>query len=267
MRLTNRDKQVVKAVNDFRVMRQDQVQRLLFPSKNTAQIRLWNLWQHGFLKREFLLTWGGVQNSPVLYLIDKLGVDLLQSEFEYEKDSLRWSARRPGDRFLRHTLGLSEVRLAFALSCQKHDYTLMTWLDEKAVKADHDKVTAKRRLVPILPDAYFMVQTPKGKAHFFLEFDRGPERLGIFKKKIVAYRAYFKTNKPYTRYGTDKIRVLTVVEGSQTRANHLRQVTEKQKGKSRFLFSTLEMVSNEDILTAPIWQAAASSKLSPLLEL
>src|SRR5262245_57050669 len=38
--LTARDKQVVRLVNDYRVIRQEHIEKLLFPSKNTAQKRL-----------------------------------------------------------------------------------------------------------------------------------------------------------------------------------------------------------------------------------
>src|SRR5919199_364482 len=93
--LTARDKEIIKLVNDFRVIRQEQIEKLLFPSKNTAQKRLWLLWQNGFLKREFLPVFGGVPNSPILYLVDREGVDLLQTEFGYERQQLRWFTTTP----------------------------------------------------------------------------------------------------------------------------------------------------------------------------
>ena len=66
MRLTPRDKQVVRLINDFRVMRQDQIQRLVFPSRNTAQVRLRLLWEHGYLRRQFFPRARGDSNQPHL---------------------------------------------------------------------------------------------------------------------------------------------------------------------------------------------------------
>jgi hypothetical protein len=271
MRLTVRDKQVVKAVNDFRVMRQDQVRRLLFPSKNTAQVRLWLLWQHGYLKREFLPVIGGIQTSPILYVLDKRGVQLLRDEFDYNSQSLRWSrGQRLSQQFLEHTLGLSEIRLAVTLSCRKGHYQLETWRDEKALRADYDKVQLGRRLVAVLPDAYFVVRIPAGELHFFLEYDRGLESLKYFKGKMAAYVAYFRSGKCEARYGTDRIRVLTVNEGGRTgvgrrRLNNLRRVTEEVEGRHRFWFSSLADVASEDALSASIWRVAGNSRLTPLL--
>ena len=271
MRLTERDKQVVKVVNDFRVMRQDQVQRLLFPSRNTAQIRLWLLWQHAYLRREFLPVTGGIQTSLVLYVLDKRGAELLQSEFGYDRESLRYS-RRPSltHQFLDHTLGLSEIRLAVTLSCREHDYQLKTWMDENTLKSNYDKVQVGQRLVAVLPDAYFVIGAPRGDIHFFLEYDRGAEHLRYFKRKMAAYVAYYRTGKCDARYGTNRIRVLTVNEGGRTGAGwkrlaNLKRVTEEVGGRRRFWFGGLADVAWEDFLSAAIWQVAGSADLTPLI--
>ena len=271
MRLTERDKQVVKAVNDFRVMRQDQVQRLFFPSRNTAQVRLWLLWQHGYLRREFLPVIGGIQTSPVLYVPDRRGAELLRDEFGYDNQSLRWSrSQRFTHQFLEHTLGLAELRLAVTLSCQRHNFQLKTWMDEKALKADYDKVQVGKRLVAVLPDAYFVIVIPVGELHFFLEYDRGAEHLKFFKKKMAAYVSYYHSAKSEARYGTDKIRVLTVNEGGRTgvgrgRLANLKRVTEEVGGHQRFWFGSQADVASEDILSAAIWQVAGSANLTPLI--
>ena len=135
MRLLERDQLVIQAVNDFRVMRQDQIQRLLFPSKNTAQDRLRKLWEHAYLKRAWLPSIGGILTSPILYLVDRRGVELLRREFGYDDNQLRWSAKKASSLFLEHALGLSEVRLAVELACRAHDFDLLHWRDEKALKA------------------------------------------------------------------------------------------------------------------------------------
>ena len=277
MRMTERDKFIVKAANDYRIISQSQLQRLFFGSKSRAQSRLWLLWQHGFLKRQFLPVLGGVQNSPILYLIDKNGVELLQVEFGYTKDDLRWS-RKPtlSHRYLHHTLGLGEIRLAVETSCQNHNFTLVEWRDERRLKQGYDFVQIGRRKKAVLPDGYFKIKVGKtrmGKAqylHFFLEYDRGPETLDFFKEKIRTYWAYFESPLCNKRYGTNSIRVLTVTEGGVShtglkRLKSVRGVTRDFGAHTWFNFTNLERIMNEDFLSAPIWEQTHTTENKPLI--
>ena len=278
MRLTDRDKQTVKAVNDFRIMRQDQLQRLLYLSKNTAQRRLWLLWQHQFLKRTFLPIITGAQTSPILYLVDKTGAELLRTEFGYSKDQLRYSRKANlSYRFLEHTLGLSEIRLSVELSCKDHGFRIVEWYDEKKIKSDYDRVDIQgRRAVSVLPDAYIKIEIDQTEddspvyLHFFLEYDRGKEHLTFFRRKIQTYNVYFQSGKCKTRYGTNRIRVLTVAEGGVTkkgRGRHksVQDVARDTRARDWFWFTSLEDVINEDFLAAPIWEQTHTDKKSALL--
>lgn len=273
MRLTDRDKGVVRAVNDYRVMRQDQIQRLVFPSKTTAQRRLWRLWQHRFLKRSHLLVLGGVQNSPTLYRVDKRGAELLKAEFGYDKESLRWSGNKPlSDRFLNHTIGLGEVRLAFELSSRANQFSIKTWLDEKAIKKNYHRIRLGRRIVSVVPDAYVLVSIPtRGtQLHFFIEYDRSSESLNFFKRKIEAYSAYFQSGQAVKQYGTNRIRVLTVTEKdpiskNRTRARSLEKLAEKAAAHPWFWFANLSAVVANDILTEPVWRQTNRQTPTPLV--
>lgn len=261
MRLTDRDRQVVQAVNDCRVLTQDQLERLFFGSQTRAQARLWLLWQHGFLRREFLPVRGGIQNSPTLYVLDARGAELLQSDLGYNLSQVRYSRKPLSYPFLQHTLGLNDIRIAIVLACQRRGYALKTWLDERDLKADYDKVRVGSHWVAVIPDGYFAVRVLSGVVHFFLEFDRGPERLAVFRRKVEAYLAYYRGGGMASRFGTDRIRVLTVTEGGESLAGrerlaNVKAVTEQAGGRSRFWFSSLEQVMGEDALAAPIWQVA-----------
>src|SRR5258708_1129902 len=81
MRLTERDKRIVEAVCLYKVMRQDHVQGLFFGHKAAAQRRLVKLYDYGYLERYFLPARGGLMSRPVLYGLDKRGVELLRREF------------------------------------------------------------------------------------------------------------------------------------------------------------------------------------------
>src|SRR5258708_39691078 len=92
MQLTTRDKAIIRAICDYRVLRQDQIQILFFGAnpgaRARAQKRLVKLFDHKYLARFFLPSRGGLMSSPVLYGLDKRGAELLQGEFGY--DDLHW---------------------------------------------------------------------------------------------------------------------------------------------------------------------------------
>ena len=69
MRLTARDLEVVAAVHDCQVLRRDQIQQLLFPSKNTANEPLKRLFQHGYLARRWLAVEYGQGSDQALHLL------------------------------------------------------------------------------------------------------------------------------------------------------------------------------------------------------
>lgn len=277
MRLTSRDKETVRAVNDYRVLRQDQVQRLLYPSKTTAQRRLWLLWQHGYLKRDFLPVITGAQTSPILYSIDKRGTELLQAEYGYSKEQLRYSGKKQvSSRFLEHTLGLGEIRLSVELSCTQHNFTIIEWHDEKKTKSNYDRVDLRgRRGVSVLPDAYIKIRINDNDQtavylHFFVEYDRGGEHLTFFRRKIQTYNVYFQSGKCVERYGTNRVRVLTITEGGITRKGRgrhksVQDIAKDTRAKDWFWFTSLEDVIKEDFLKAPIWEQTHDDKLRPLV--
>src|SRR5258707_4437607 len=95
MQWTNRDKEIIRAICDYRILRQDQIQALFFGvnagARARAQKRLVKLFDHKYLTRFFLPTHGGMNSSPILYGLDKRGAELLRLAFGY--DELHWYAR------------------------------------------------------------------------------------------------------------------------------------------------------------------------------
>jgi hypothetical protein len=235
MRLTERDRQIIEAVYLHRVLRQDQVQALFFGSKSAAQRRLALLYHHGYLARQFLPVRGGIMNSPILYLLDRRGAELLRAEYGYEE--VRWHARdnKVGEDFLEHALAINDFRIAVCLASRHAGYRVLTWLGEAELKADYDRVairsaSGRKRAVPVIPDSYFALDTPQGRAHFFLELDRGTMTTRRFRTKIEAYLAYYQGGGYQRRFGTRSLRVLTVTLGER-RLENLKRVTGEAGGE------------------------------------
>jgi hypothetical protein len=275
MRLTERDKWIVEAVYQYRVLMQRQIEQLFFGHKTSAQRRLSLLYQHGYLERQFLPVRGGIMNSPILYLLDKRGAELLAAEFGH--NDIRWKREnnQVGQEFLEHALAINEVRIAVTLACQKLGYTLLTWKGESDLKGDYDRVKlgsllSKRTSVSVIPDSQFVVDTPrqseKTKAYFFLELDRGTMTTKRFRGKVEAYIEYVNSGGYERRYGTRSLRILTVAP-SRARLASLKQVTEDVGGKNRFWFAVQSDLSANTIFDEAVWSVAGSREAARLIEL
>ena len=162
MRLTDRDKQVIRAVHEFRVLRTDQIQALHFGSRQTAQDRLSKLYHNGYLERRTIRVVGGAASSPALYILDDRGAEVLRSEFGMDVRPPK-KDKRLGVKFLEHTLDINMVRVAITLAAREHGYEIVDWLDDITLSADYDRVQLpgrQNRSVPVTPDSYFAIRVP-----------------------------------------------------------------------------------------------------------
>ena len=273
MRLTDRDTEIIKAVHDFRVMRSDQIEALFFGSQSTASYRLLRLYQHEYLDRHFLPTFGGLASSPALYTIGKYGVGVLRKVSGMEPKEIR---RRPSKQqlsplFLEHTLKINDIRVAVTLAARDNGYKLEQWLDDTTLKADYDRVIIEvksgvRREVSLIPDSYFVLQVPQGRTCFFLEFDRGTMTTARFREKVQAYSTYVASGQYERRYQTRSLRVL-VVTTSRQRLHNLKRVTQEVSGGQMFWFAEFGSIDQGSVLSRPIWHTTSNRTIQATIEL
>ena len=81
MQLTERDKQIIRWVHEYRILSQRQLAALLGVKKSTAAQILVRLYDHQFLDRRFLAVAEGEGGRPTFYVVDRKGADLLRGEF------------------------------------------------------------------------------------------------------------------------------------------------------------------------------------------
>lgn len=265
MRLTERDLEILKAAAEYRVLRQDHIQKLFFGSKSTAQYRLSHLYQHGFLNRHFLPVYAGW--SPTLYTLDRRGVATLKNECGIDH-VLTWDSQN-GHEFLAHTLAINDFRVAVTLASREAGYHVKQWLTETHLKAHYDRVSVtdhkgRKQSVSLIPDSYFTLETPKGKASFFLEMDMGTMTISRFQTKIAAYLAYVQTGLYQERYGTKSLRVLTVTT-SGVRAENLLRAAHSLQSQRLFWFAVKEVLSPNTVLHSPIWIYPGGQESSALV--
>ena len=268
MRLTRRDMHVLLAVRDYRVLRRDQVQRLLFPSKNTANERLKRLYQHGFLQRRWRPVEYGQGMSQALYLLDGRGAEMLAQSSGTDREEIRWRASHNlvSSSFLEHALMFNDVHIAVTLATRRSDVRISRWLGEQALSAepDHVRIPSLSRPVAVIPDGYFVLEEGDRRAHFFLEADRATLSNKRWGRRIRAYAAYVHSGQYARRYATRSLRILTVTTGPKRLAN-LKATTEGVGGGELFWFATQDTVKTNTALFAPIWQIAGRDGEHPLL--
>ncbi|MBZ0300043.1 MAG: replication-relaxation family protein [Anaerolineae bacterium] len=267
MRLTKRDKEIVEAVHRYRLLRQDQIEALFFGSRSATQRVLVRLYDHGFLERRFIPIYSG--RSPTFYVLDRRGADLLRAELGYEDLTWHHSSKDLSADFLEHTLAINDVRIAVTLAARQPGYELLEWRSESDLKAGYDRVrvhtgTGAVRSIPIVPDSYFVVQTPLGRAPFFLEVDRGTETTVRFLTKVRAYAAYYASGDYERRFGNRSLRILTVTVGEKRRDN-LQEVSQKINSPQRFLFAVAADVRAATVFSLPIWYAAGEREPQVLI--
>jgi hypothetical protein len=267
LRLTHRDIQLMQAVYEYRFLDTEQLQRLFFPSKHRAYERLRLLYEHGFLDRVLRGKNMERMNTPLIYVLDKKGVAVLE---EVLKEKLVWDARQKelSDFFLDHNIMVNDFRIRMTMALQALGIPLLSWTSESELRANNTHVNVKlaedrSKRVALIPDAYFQISVQNEDRRFFLEVDMGTMTLKRFQTKVRAYNRYAELEQ---RENTQRpgFRVLTITP-SLARMEHLKLATEAVGGKNRFWFSTLSCLEVETVLTTPIWYKAQSRDLYALL--
>ncbi len=273
MALTERDRQVIKGVNDHRALMTEQIQALFFGSRSTAQSRLSRLYQHEYLERHFPTLFGDASASTqAIYTIGKRGAQLLVDTFGYDRRELRLPKRGALSwKFIEHLFAVNEFRVAIVLAARLKGWTLEDWQDETVFRAKPDYVAlidkkGRTRHKPVLPDGYFLLTTPVGKARFFLEVDRGTETLSKFAPQIRVYEEYVVSGKYQARFQAKSLRVLVVTK-NERRLHSLMQVTERVGGDRKYCFTTIDRITHENVLTGAIWKRLGDTSDSPLVEM
>jgi hypothetical protein len=272
MQLTERDVQVVLAVFAQRVLSREQITRLFFRSKNTANERLMRLYQHGFLERRWLPVAYGHGMGQALYLLGKRGADIVAHQRGIDHQAIGWQAslNHVGSPFLEHSLMINDVRIAVTLAACRPGYGVEAWVGEDELKATPDYVSittssGRQRRVAVIPDSYFVLRLGDRRAHFFLEADRATVSNTRWRDRIRAYRVYTESGRYTERYGTHSLRVLTVTTGPQRLAN-LKRTTEDVGGGQLFWFTTAGEAMAEDVLARPLWRVAGRDERACLVE-
>lgn len=271
-KLTERDVEILKAVNRYRYMRTSQVWHLIFPENTTNQAaarRLKYLYHNGFFGRVQPLIQPGHGSGEMAYYLDKAGQDLLR---DHEEDVFQYGKSGQVKRaFLQHALDLSEFRLCLETALQGNEIVeLHRFTCDFEVKGHTDRAVGNRRYklyhevihpltrerFVVYPDGLIILKG-KGKYEqfqklYFLEIDRGTEGLSRIRDKVIGYNLYLR-EEVYKKFGEfDDFKVL-LQTSSPKRAKNIRRCLVDQEGTDFVWITSMEQVNRDSILTSPIW--------------
>lgn len=271
MKLTDRDIELLITVSRFRVMTTPQLETLFFTSPSTAQYRLQRLFQHEFLERQFLSVLGSAPTSSrTLYTLGERGVAAVAQATDTEvREIYRPKGGVYAWKFIEHTLAINDVRIAVMLGSRIHGFRLEQWLDEASFRASPDYVEVRTesgriQRKPVYPDAYFYLNTPRGKARFFLELDRGVEPRAKIKPQFIVYEAYTTSKRYEERFQAKSLRILVVTTTPQRLAS-LKKVVGEVEGDRKYWFTTIDQITPQTIFTNPIWEQLGDTEKAPLI--
>jgi hypothetical protein len=283
MQLTERDRQIILTVYEYRLLSSHQIEALFFPSTNdnthsrrsACQRRLQLLYHHGFLDRLPQPIILGKGRAPFVYALDKIGADFVANTLGIDRAEVGWKPKHNelGPQFLDHSLVINDVRVVMQLLVEGGVFEAAEWTDEIKLKSAEMKegvpyLMQGARAVRKYPDGYFVVSLTTGQqAHFFLEVDQGTMTNARWQEKVKAYHELRQSGRSKKHYGTRNFRVLAVTT-SERRLSNLKRATEKVRGDRYFWFLTQEMVNiwkPEEILNS-VWSIATKDEKQPLFE-
>ena len=268
---TERDLQLLAEVYKHRYLSVSQIQRLLFPSLQTAYRRLRSL------TAQKLLIGFTVPNVPEhVYYLSPAGAAEVAGSLGVDASALKWKehSRSPKDYyFLRHFLRINDFRISLTQSCKDGELQLLGFIPEyfgnrtpdggisKYIKDAVCDVAGDR--LPHTPDAAFALGRSGKAALFFLEIDRGTEVVSDPEKgvlKACRFYMHYLISAGYQRYSQDfgceqfrGFRALFVTS-SEARLSNMRQAVSnfnfEEKAKKFLWFATEEQVLSTTVLRA-----------------
>jgi len=278
IKLTPRDLEILRAVHRHRLLRSTHLIALLDGSPQTTLRRLQLLFHHGYLDRPAAqLDWYAQGSEPMVYALGNRGAAVLAAKGE-RGGALRWDKSRNVSRqFLRHTLAVAEVMVAFEVACR--DTEGVEFIRPEEILAAAPDETRRLRLpfrwqvevqeggklhrLGVEPDRVFGLRFAgepdhRRLAYFFLEADRGTmpvARQGLaqtsFRRKLLAYRETWRQGFHRTHLGIPNFRVLTVTTSEERMRNLVAACRSLGSGRRIFLFARHERLRDMDIFAHP----------------
>jgi hypothetical protein len=214
--LGQRDVDLLISICELRYLSSSQVQRLHFPSLQTANRRLRLLERERYVRR-----FGGVGVDEDIVMLTEKGAAVVAERLDVPLEQLPWKRKRSTPKnpyFLAHFLAITDFRLDLVEAADNTpDLVLLGFIPEYRAnltsrggmeKYIRDSIPLRHGIGRIshTPDGVFAMEKHKRKVLMFLELDKGTETLADpahgFLKTITFYLNLVIGNR-YQRYQKD----------------------------------------------------------------
>ncbi|RPJ74773.1 MAG: hypothetical protein EHM20_10045, partial [Alphaproteobacteria bacterium] len=227
--------------------------------------RLQKLYHHGYLDRPISQI---VFSNPLLgpkkmvYGLGDKGADLLSETYGIDRGNIAWQEknREVSERYIQHTLMISDFRACLTLALNKKPEARLQWLNDDGSEIKQEVYfmeEGKRKRLPIIPDGFFQIEDPEGKMRFFLEADRSTMTNARFLNKMKAYWLWWKQGGQKSM-GIENFRVLSITKTKNRMENLIevsKRVDDNYKSSYMFWFTSIDnyQLSQPENILEDIW--------------
>lgn len=270
--ITQRDVELLKALNSYRYLQTGQIQRLLFPENKSTQStrrRLRHLYRHKYVNRVKPYVQIGKHNGESAFFLGAKGIKLL---VDNGINVRIWKKSATVKHlFLQHAIALSEFRLLLEQSLNTlPSFSMEEFIADFETKPRTDSAMGARRYklysshfhnvykksYVVYPDALIHLKANINQKEYdslyFLEIDRGTESLARIRDKLIGYSLYLD-QEIYKKFGEFNGFKILFQAHSEKRAASIRNALLDQKCADMVLVTSDPKVTRESILTGKIW--------------
>ncbi|GAA4411655.1 replication-relaxation family protein [Actinokineospora soli] len=190
-RLSDRDKEIVNALHQARVLTGQQLERLIFsnhPIANRAHIRrrVLNRLSHLDLISTLDRRIGGVRagSSGLIYVLGKSGQRMADFLNGNTRTSRARSPHSPGPAFLSHALAVSEALVSLTEASRRTGALIRTFQVEPYCWWPDGLGNWLR------PDAFVVIEDDRYEVSTWIEIDQGTESLTRIRNKLVTFERF-----------------------------------------------------------------------------
>lgn len=249
-RITNRDRQILVALWEHRVLTTHHLQHLFFPEAGSrrARSRLLSLHRYGVIDR--FRRHAHDRNAPDHWILTPTGAVMVALHQGKEPDALKFRSDRAlavaHSPKLNHILGLAQTRVDFLRGARASGAELKEWLGERECE--------KRFGYDVRPDARLLWCENGLNLRAFVEYDTGTESLTQLKNKMSGYKSRARFRDVVTL-------VLFIVHSAERGENAAQKLAETCSDRLQVYLTTHHELEQPGA-GAPIWRAAR--KLRPV---
>lgn len=278
IKIQPRDLEIINLVWRYRFLNSEQIQALVEGSDQVILRRLQKLYHHGYLDRPISqIVFSNPLFGPkkMVYGLGDKGADILAEAYGIDRGNITWREknREVSERYIQHTLMVSDFRACLTLALKNNPEVKLQWLNDGGLDIKQEVrflEDGKNRRLPIIPDGFFQIEDPNGKMYFFLEADRSTMTNVRFLNKMRAYWLWWKQDGQ-NKLGIGNFRVLTVAKTRQRMENLIettRQADDSKRGSYMFWFATTDdyNLGKPKVSMGSIWRTPADKKRHSLLE-